>query len=217
MSQPSVRIAIADDNEQYRNTLREVLEFEPDLQVVALWSHGKEVLTKIENVSPDILLLDIHMPHMNGVETTKRLQDTGSTAKIIILTMYDDAGYVLETLKSGAAGYLVKDGSTDEIIQAIREVAAGRAMIHPQVAKTIINQFRDTVVLSDSWQDILTSREMDVLQQLACGKTNDEVAEALHITVKTAKNHVSNILFKLQVSDRTQAVIVAMKERWVPA
>ncbi len=215
MNHSSVRIAIADDNEQYRNTLREVLEFEPDLKVVALWGHGKEVLGKIEDVLPDILLLDIHMPHMNGIETTKQLQNRTTKTRVIILTMYDDAGYVLETLKSGAAGYLVKDGSSDEIIHAIREVAAGRAIIHPQVAKTIIDQFQDTVELSDTWQSVLTPREMEVLQQLAFGKTNEEVADVLHITVKTVKNHVSSILSKLEVTDRTQAVLVAMRERWI--
>lgn len=211
-----VRIAIADDNEQYRDTLRAVLELESDFQVVALWRHGGEVLAKIEQVAPDILLLDIHMPHVNGIETTRRLQEKKIQTKIIILTMYDDAGYVLETLKSGAAGYLVKDGSTQEVIRGIREVAAGRGVIDPQVARTIIAQFQMVVTLNDSWQSILTAREMDVLRELALGKSNEELAETLHITVKTVKNHVSSILAKLQVTDRTQAVIVAMKQRWLP-
>ncbi len=217
MNKPAIRIAIADDNEKYRSTLCTVLEYEPDFEVVALWSHGGEVLTKIGSASPDVLLLDLHMPHINGIETMKRLQYSNVNAKIIILTMYDDAEYVLETLKSGASAYLVKDGSSEEIVRAIREVASGGSVIHPQVAKTIIAQFQDTVELSDSWQSVLTSREMDVLRELAQGKTNEEIAETLHITIKTVKNHVSSILSKLHVTDRTQAVIVAMKQRWLPA
>jgi two-component system, NarL family, response regulator DegU len=217
VNQSVIRIAIADDNEQYRNSLRTVLEYEPDFRVCGMWSHGGEVLTKIISISPDVLLLDIHMQNINGIETIKRLQDYNVNTKIIILTMYDDAGYVLETLKAGASAYLVKDGATDEIIRAIREVASGGAIIHPQVAKTIIAQFQEAVELSNSWQSILTAREMEVLQELALGKTNEGIAESLHIAIKTVKNHVSSILSKLEVTDRTQAVIVAMKQRWLPA
>jgi two-component system, NarL family, response regulator DegU len=215
--QSVIRIAIADDNEQYRNTLQTVLEYEQDFRVIGLWSRGEEVITKISSTSPDVLLLDIHMRQMNGIETIKRLQEFNITSKIIVLTMYDDAEYVLEALKAGASAYLVKDGSSDEIVRAIREVASGGAVIHPQVAKTIIAQFQDTVELNDSWQSILTSREMEVLRELALGKTNEEIAESLHIALKTVKNHVSSILSKLHVTDRTQAVIVAMKQRWLPA
>lgn len=215
--QSVIRIAIADDNEQYRNTLQTVLEYEQDFRVIGLWSRGEEVITKISSTSPDVLLLDIHMPQMNGIETIKRLQEFNITSKIIVLTIYDDAEYVLEALKAGASAYLVKDGSSDEIVRAIREVASGGAVIHPQVAKTIIAQFQDTVELNDSWQSILTSREMEVLKELALGKTNEEIAESLHIALKTVKNHVSSILSKLHVTDRTQAVIVAMKQRWLPA
>lgn len=210
-----IHIAIADDNEHFRDTLRDVLQYESDFQIVGVWRHGADVLVGLEEVQPDVLLLDINMPFMNGVETTKRLQSQYPKIRIIILTMHDDEGYVLETLKSGASGYLVKDGSVTEIVRAIREVAAGRAIVHPQVTHTVIAQFQDRMDMSDSWKEILTEREMDVLKELSLAKTNEEIAEALHITANTVKNHISRILSKLNVTDRTQAVIIGLKNRWL--
>jgi two-component system, NarL family, response regulator DegU len=210
-----IHIAIADDNEHFRDTLRDVLQYEPDFQIVGVWRHGADVMVGLEEVQPDVLLLDINMPFMNGVETTKRLQVQYPQIRIIILTMHDDEGYVLETLKSGASGYLVKDGSVTEIVRAIREVAAGRAIVHPQVTHTVIAQFQDRMDMSDSWKEILTEREMDILKELSLAKTNEEIAEALHITAKTVKNHISRILSKLHVTDRTQAVIIGLKNRWL--
>lgn len=211
-----IRIGITDDNEHFRETLRDVFQYEPDFQVVGLWRNGMETLAGLETTHPDILLLDINMPVLNGVETTKRLQIQYPNLKIIILSMHDDDGYVLETLKSGASGYLVKDGSVTEVVRAVREVAAGRAIVHPQVTQTVIRQFHDRIELNDTWKDVLTAREMEVLRQLAHGKTNEAIAESLKITIKTAKNHVSNILAKLNVNDRTQAVLIAIKRKWLP-
>lgn len=210
-----IRVAIADDNEHFRDTLRDVLQFEPDFQIVGVWRHGADVMMGLEEVQPDVLLLDINMPYMNGVEATKRLQVQYPEVRIIILTMHDDEGYVLETLKSGASGYLVKDGSVSEIVRAIREVAAGRAIVHPQVTHTVIAQFQDRVDMSDSWKEVLTQREMDILRELATGISNEEIAEVLHITTKTVKNHISSILSKLHVTDRTQAVVIGLKNRWL--
>ncbi|MBX5436954.1 MAG: response regulator transcription factor [Alicyclobacillaceae bacterium] len=212
-----IRIAITDDNEYFRETLREVLQFESDFQVVGVWKHGLEALLGLEQARPDVVLLDINMPLMSGVEATRKLQEKFPDVRIIILSMHDDAGYVLETLKSGAAGYLVKDGSVTEVVRAIREVAAGRAMVHPRVTQTVIAQFQDRVELNDSWKEVLTPREMDVLRELASGKSNQEIAEALHISLKTVKNYIFNIMSKLDVADRTQAVLVAVKNRWLPA
>jgi two-component system, NarL family, response regulator DegU len=210
-----IRVAIADDNEHFRDTLRDVLQFEPDFQIVGVWRHGADVMMGLEEVQPDVLLLDINMPYVNGVEATKRLQVQYPEVRIIILTMHDDEGYVLETLKSGASGYLVKDGSVSEIVRAIREVAAGRAIVHPQVTHTVIAQFQDRVDMSDSWKEVLTQREMDILRELATGISNEEIAEVLHITTKTVKNHISSILSKLRVTDRTQAVVIGLKNRWL--
>lgn len=210
-----IHIAIADDNEHFRETLRDVLQFESDFDIVGVWRHGGDVMVGLEEVQPDVLLLDINMPFMNGVEATKRLQVQYPEIRIIILTMHDDEGYVLETLKAGASGYLVKDGSVTEIVRAIREVAAGRAIVHPQVTHTVIAQFQDRMDMSNSWKEILTEREMDTLRELALGKSNEEIADALFITTKTVKNHISSILSKLHVTDRTQAVVIGLKNRWL--
>lgn len=214
-SHTAIKIAIADDNDNFRETLKDVLQFEQDLQVVALWHNGREVLEGLKTVRPDILLLDINMPILNGVDTAKELENQYPDVKIIILSMYDDEEYVLETLRHGASGYLVKDGSVSEVIQGIREVAAGQAIVHPQVTQTVLAQFHDTNVVNDSWIAVLTHREMDVLTELARGKSNEEVALSLNITTKTVKSHVSNILSKLEVSDRTQAVVVALRNKWL--
>ncbi|WP_233095884.1 response regulator transcription factor [Alicyclobacillus sp. SO9] len=216
-SDKHIKIAIADDNDHFRDTLRDVLQYEPDFQVVALWPNGLDVMAGLETIDPDILLLDINMPFLNGVETTKQLQEKYPKVKIIILSMHDDEGYVLETLRSGASGYLVKDGSAVEVIRAVREVAAGRAIVHPQVTQTVLSQFYGNSVMNDSWREVLTNREMEVLQELALGKSNEDISAALGITTKTVKSHVSNILSKLEVSDRTQAVILALRNHWLPA
>ena len=211
-----IRIGIADDNEQFRETLGEILAFEPDFQVVGLWRHGAEALVGLAKVNPDVVLVDINMPMVNGVDVTKRAREKFPQIKVIILSMHDDEGYVLETLKSGAAGYLIKDGSGTEVVRAIREVAAGRAYVHPQVTRTVISQFRDRDRLEDTWRGLLTQREMDVLREMWLGKANDEIAQSLNITTKTVKNHISSILTKLNVNDRTQAVVSAMKRHWLP-
>ncbi|RIV18805.1 DNA-binding response regulator [Alicyclobacillaceae bacterium I2511] len=211
-----IRIGIADDNEPFRETLSEILAFEPDFQVVGLWRHGAEALVGLGRVKPDVVLVDINMPMLNGVDLTKRAREKFPHIKVIILSMHDDEGYVLETLKAGAAGYLIKDGSGTEVVRAIREVAAGRAYVHPQVTRTVISQFRDKAKLEDTWRGLLTQREMDVLRQLWMGKANDEIAQSLNITTKTVKNHISSILTKLDVGDRTQAVVCAMRRHWLP-
>jgi two-component system response regulator DegU len=214
----TLRIAITDDNEHFREALRDVLGYEPDFEIVAVWRNGAEVLREIDTVRPDILLLDINMPLLNGVEATKILRARCPDVRIIILSMHDDEDYVLETLRSGADGYLVKDGSVDEIVQAIREVAAGRAMVHPQVTQAVISQFHNGEEhqgAGDSWRSILTDREMDVLREMAHGLSTDEIAEALGISPKTVKNHIHGILDKLGAADRTQAVLIAVREGWL--
>jgi two-component system, NarL family, response regulator DegU len=185
------------------------------MQVVGLWRNGEEALKGLEEVHPDVLLLDINMPILNGVETTKQMSEQYPHVRIVILTMHDDESYVLETLKSGASGYLVKDGSVSEVVRAVREVAAGRAIVHPQVTQTVIAQFKERYATNDSWREVLTEREMEILRHLKFGKSNEEIAETLHITPKTVKNHISSILAKLSVTDRTQAVVIALQKKWL--
>lgn len=214
--QEPLKVAITDDNQNFRESLRDILAFESDIEVVALWSHGLEALAGLGTVKPDVVLLDINMPMMSGVEATRQILAKYPAVKIIVLSMHDDSMYVLETLKAGASGYLVKDGYSGEVIRAIREVAAGNAMVHPRVTPALIAQFQAKAAeLSDSWKGVLTRREMDVLRELTQGKSSKDIAACLHISQKTVKNYVFHITSKLGVSDRTQAVMVALKRRWV--
>lgn len=215
MERETIRVAIADDNQPFRETLRDVLSYESGIEVVALWGHGAEVLEHLGTVAPDVLLMDINMPLVSGVEATRRLQQAHPNVRIIMLSIHDEESYVLDSLKSGASGYLVKDGSSIGIVRAIREVAAGRAVVHPQVTDFVLSQFQQVPKVDDSWRHTLTAREMDILKELAQGKSNDEIAASLHITVKTVKNHISSIFSKLYVTDRTQAVLTAVKNHWL--
>lgn len=210
-----VRIAIAEDNDEFRLTLNDILSYEPDMEVVAMWRNGREVLMNIDEIQPEILLLDVNMPIVTGTEVVAELRKRRCPTKVIMLTMYDHEEPVLTSLRNGAASYLVKDGSVEQIIGAVREVTAGRGVVHPQVAPIVIHEMSRQTELEDSWKGVLTPREYDVLGELALGKTNEQIAEALHITVKTAKNHVSHILAKLSVTDRAQAVLYALRKRWV--
>ncbi|GMA64505.1 response regulator transcription factor [Alicyclobacillus fastidiosus] len=208
-------VAIAEDNDEFRLTLRDIISYEPGMVVPALWRNGREVIDNIAKVNPDILLLDINMPVMDGVETVRALRERQCDIKIIMLTMYDDEKSVLQCLRYGASAYLVKDGSVDEILHAVREVAAGRGVVHPQVTPILLNAVAQSARLNETWKDVLTAREYEVLRELATGKSNEQISETLHISVKTAKNHVSHILAKLGVADRAQAVLYALRKRWV--
>lgn len=209
------RVAIAEDNDEFRLTIRDILSFEPDLNVVALWRNGREVIDEIEEVKPDVLLLDVNMPVLDGVDTVRALKGRALQTKVVMLTMHDSANTVIDSIKHGARGYLVKDGTSDEIIRAVREVAQGNALIHPKVMPILLNEMQKENHLSESWRDVLTLREYEVLIEMATGKTNESIAETLHITPKTTKNHVSHILAKLDVTDRAQAVLHAAKEKWI--
>ncbi|EPZ43377.1 hypothetical protein N007_13215 [Alicyclobacillus acidoterrestris ATCC 49025] len=208
-------IAIAEDNEAFRVMLRDIVEYEPDMAVVALWKNGREVIEQIADIKPDILLLDVNMPVMDGIETVRTLNQRPLDTKVIMLTMHDDEDVVMQSLRYGASAYLVKDGAADDIVRAIREVAAGRGMVHPQVTPILLNAVAQMSRLNESWKEILTAREYDVLREMAKGRTNEQISEDLHISVKTVKNHVSHILAKLNVPDRAQASLHALRHRWV--
>lgn len=215
MNGRTVRVAIAEDNDEFRLTVRDIIAYEPDMAVVALWKNGREVLERIEEVKPDVLLLDVKMPLMSGVETIRHLSGRRCDTKIIMLTMHDDEEIVLESFHQGATSFLIKDGPMMSVVRAVREVSQGRGMVDPQVTPILLNQITHVQRLDESWKEILTPREFDVLAQLAGGKSNHQIASALHITVKTAKNHVSHIIQKLGVTDRSQAALYAVRRHWV--
>lgn len=233
-----VRIILADDHSLFREGLKRILNMEPGLRVVAECADGQQVLDKCRELSPDVVLLDINMPVANGVEVTKQLFQTMPELKIIILSIHDDESYVFETLRQGASGYLLKDTDTETLIEAIRTVVAGQAYIHPRVTGKLISQIRrmtdvdaeteaETVVTGEVFaqglgvrfihtdDNPLTKREAEVLRLMAEGKSNRAIGDYLFISEKTVKNHVSSILQKMHVDDRTQAVIIAIKNGWV--
>ena len=225
-----IRIMIADDHQLFREGIKRIINLETDMEVISECSDGEAVLNRYDGILPDVILMDINMPHMNGVEATKKVKQAYSEAKVIILSIHDDEGYVLETLSSGASGYLLKDMEAEALTEAIRVVASGQAYIHPQVTGKVIEEYRRLSVMEKNesfseqpiffdqavdWRSILTRREIEVLQLLAEGNSNRTIGEKLFISEKTVKNHVSSILQKMSVQDRTQAVITAIKNGWV--
>ncbi|MED4402746.1 response regulator transcription factor [Metabacillus fastidiosus] len=221
-------IAIIDDHQLFREGVKRILDFEPAFEVVAEGDDGTEALEIVEKNNPDVIIMDINMPNMNGVEATKKLVEANPSVKVIILSIHDDENYVTHALKTGARGYLLKEMDADTLIEAVKVVADGGSYLHPKITHNLVNEFRR---LATSGAEggllghvqpeirrplhILTRRECEVLQMLADGKSNRGIGESLFISEKTVKNHVSNILQKMNVNDRTQAVVVAIKNGWV--
>ncbi|MES0856276.1 response regulator transcription factor [Geobacillus sp. G4] len=218
------RIAIIDDHQLFREGIKRILEFEGDFEGVAEGSDGSEALSIVETYRPDLVLMDINMPDINGVEATKQLIEAYPDTKVVVLSIHDDENYVMRALQTGATGYLLKEMDADTLIEAVRIVAEGGSYLHPKVTHNLIREYRrlttekgGAVVKQEVRRPLhlLTRRECEVLQLLADGKSNRAIGEALYISEKTVKNHVSSILQKLNVNDRTQAVVVAIKNGWV--
>ncbi|NNU85359.1 response regulator transcription factor [Geobacillus sp. BMUD] len=218
------RIAIIDDHQLFREGIKRILEFEGDFEVVAEGSDGSEALSIVETYRPDLVLMDINMPDINGVEATKQLIEAYPDTKVVVLSIHDDENYVMRALQTGATGYLLKEMDADTLIEAVRIVAEGGSYLHPKVTHNLIREYRRLATEKGGAAvkqevrrplHLLTRRECEVLQLLADGKSNRAIGEALYISEKTVKNHVSSILQKLNVNDRTQAVVVAIKNGWV--
>lgn len=223
----TTKIVIIDDHQLFREGVKRILEFEPTFEVVAEGEDGSEAITLVEQHEPDVIIMDINMPHMNGVEATAELIQKFPESKVIILSIHDDENYVTHALKTGATGYLLKEMDADALVEAVKVVADGGSYLHPRVTHNLVKEYRRLSAEEDNPDKylpqveirrpyhLLTRRECEVLQLLADGKSNRGIGEALFISEKTVKNHVSNILQKMNVNDRTQAVIVAIKNGWV--
>lgn len=215
-----IRLVIADDHALLRQGIKNVLELEPDFQVIGEAGDGEEAIKRTAELKPDILLLDINMPRMNGLEVTRKLRDSRSSVKVVILTIHDDESYVLEVVKAGAAGYLLKDIEPGMLIKAIRTVYEGESFIYPTLAKKLFGQIargeeKKAVLSQRRGEERLTEREIEVLQLIAQGMSNQEIANKLYLSEKTVKNHLTNIFRKINVTDRTQAVLYAIKHKIV--
>ena len=211
----AVKVMIADDHSMIREGLKQLLELEGDFEVIAEACDGVDCLEKLKTVVPDILLLDINMPNMNGIETLKKMKQMDFETKIIMLTVYDTREYLIETLNLGANGYMLKDAETDSLVKAIEAVYNGGSYIHPNLAGELFKEINRQRVSRNikSGVDSLTRREYEVLLLIAEGMSNKDISDHLVISEKTVKNHVSSILRKLDLQDRTQAAIFAIKQK----
>lgn len=221
-----IRIALIDDHKLFREGVKRILSFESTFEVVAEGGDGTEVNELVEKYKQDIVLMDINMPGMNGIEATKELLQSYPDTKVIILSIHDDESYVTHALQTGAQGYLLKEIDTESLLDAIKVVYDGGSYLHPKVTHNLVQEYRKLLEAKEVSSVIdqieyrkplhlLTRRECQVLQLLSEGQSNRKIAETLVISEKTVKNHVSNILQKMKVNDRTQAVVQAIKNGWV--
>jgi DNA-binding NarL/FixJ family response regulator len=206
-----ITILLVDDQRLMRDGLRTLLELEEDLTVVGEAGTGEEALARYAELQPDIVLMDVRMPGMDGVEATRRLHSQWPEVKIIILTTFDEDEYIFEGLRSGARGYLLKAVSGDELAVAIRKVAAGQALIDPAVTRKVVDAFArlapPTRPINAGLAEPLSEREQEILKLVATGLTNREIAERLYLAEGTVKNYVTSLLGKIGVRDRTQAAL----------
>jgi DNA-binding NarL/FixJ family response regulator len=214
-----IRIMLVEDHVLVREGTREMLDQEDDLCVVAEAGDGERAVQLAAEHHPDIIIMDIAMPKLNGIEATKQIKSANPAISILVLTAYDDDQYVFAFLEAGAAGYLLKDVSTSDLIQAIRAVHGGESVLHPAVARKVINHFarhsdEEYVKTSDPLER-LTDREMEVLRLAGKGMTNREIAIDLTISIRTVQVHLSNVFSKLGVGSRTEAVLYALRLGWL--
>jgi DNA-binding NarL/FixJ family response regulator len=206
-----IGVLLVDDQAMVRSGLRMILESEDDLVVIAEAEDGAEAVRLARSERPDVILMDVRMPEVDGIEATRQITETTPDSKVIVLTTFDLDDYVYGALRAGASGFLLKDAPADDLIAAIRVVAKGDALLAPSVTRRLISEFADRPDRSTavSGLDELTEREIEVLRLLATGKSNAEIADELFVSETTVKTHVSHVLTKLGLRDRVQAVVAA--------
>jgi DNA-binding NarL/FixJ family response regulator len=211
-----IRVLLADDQALFREALHTLLSVQPGIEVVGEAGDGEEALRLIAQLQPDVVLMDLQMPVLDGAAATRRLQAEQSPCRVIVLTTFDDDEYVFEGLRAGAIGYLLKDTPAKKLVEAIEAAAKGETFLQPSIASKVVaevTRHSPPTAPAESLIEPLTSRELDILRLLARGLSNHEIAEELVITEGTVKNHVTNILGKLGVRDRTQAALKAKEMR----
>jgi two-component system, NarL family, response regulator LiaR len=210
-----ITVMLIDDHRVVRQGLRDFLELQEDIEVVGEAPNGEEGVQLARELLPEVVLMDLVMPGIDGVEATRRLKAISPSSKVIVLTSFADDDKVFPAIKAGAISYLLKDISPEDLAHAIRAAQRNEAVLHPEVAAKLMQEF-STPRANEAPVEQLTPREMDVLRLIAKGKSNREIADALIVSEKTVKSHVSNILSKLHLADRTQAAIYALRQRLVP-
>jgi two-component system, NarL family, response regulator NreC len=204
-----LRILLADDHAVVRQGFRRILEAQPDMEIVGEAGNGREALEQAAKLSPDLVVMDVAMPELNGIEATRRLKDESPRARVLALSMHKDAVYVREILRAGAAGYLLKDAIDADLVAAVRAVAAGEGYLSPGVANAVLTDYRQHVT---DPIDLLSSREREVLQLIAEGKTNKEIASLLNLSVYTVDAHRGRIMEKLNLHSTGELVRFALRK-----
>ncbi|WP_449538510.1 response regulator [Ferdinandcohnia sp. Marseille-Q9671] len=208
----SIRILVADDHHVVRRGLVFFLKTQNELEIIGEAANGKEALELAKSLKPDLILMDLVMPEMDGIEATMLIKKELPKIKIMILTSFSDIDHVIPALEAGASGYQLKDIQPDELVTAIKKIMNGENQLHPKATSHVLANLSNK---QNHMKEELTKRELDVLKEIASGKSNKEIASTLFITEKTVKTHVSNLLAKLELADRTQAALYAVKHRLV--
>lgn len=210
-----IRVIIADDHALFRQALKTVLDAEPDLELVAEANDGEEAVRLAEELAPDVVLMDVRMPKVAGIDAARQLKENLPSTKIVMLTVSDEEEDLFDAIKAGASGYLLKEINPDEVAKAIRQVEGGQSLLSPSMASKLLSEFQTMTKRAEErpYHPRLTEREMEVLRHVAQGMTNREIGKALHISENTVKNHIRNILEKLHLNSRMEAVIYAVREK----
>jgi DNA-binding NarL/FixJ family response regulator len=216
-SQEPIRVLIVDDHALFRRGLQMVLESEPDIEVAGEATDGDEAVERAESTTPDVVLMDVRMPKRSGIEATRMIKEVLPSTQILMLTISDEEADLYEAIKAGAAGYLLKEISIDEVSNAVRAVHQGQSLISPSMASKLLNEFASMVKRQDERTQLpgprLTDRELEVLKLVAKGLNNRDIGQELFISENTVKNHVRNILEKLHLHSRMEAVVYAVREK----
>ena len=212
-----IRILIADDHAVVREGTRRILEQEPDMEVVGEAGDGEEAVNLATSLKPDVAIMDISMPKMDGIEATRLIKAACPSISVLALSAYDDDQFVFSLLEAGAAGYLLKSVRGRELLDAIRAVYSGESVLHPSIARKVLNRFVSASGKPEGKEPsgMLSDREMEVLKLAAKGLSNQDIAEKLCLSIRTVQGHLGHIFNKLQVGSRTEAVVRALKEGWV--
>ncbi len=211
-----IRVLLADDHALVREGTRELLEREDDIVVVAEAADGEEAVQLAASHRPDVVVMDVAMPELSGIEATKRIKAEYPTVAVLVLSAYDDDQYVFALLEAGAAGYVLKDVHASELVKAVRAVHAGESVLHPTVARKVLDRFAQRADKTrQRAPDELTARELEVLKVAAKGMTNQQIARELVISVRTVQVHLSNVFSKMRVGSRTEAVVYGLRKGWL--
>jgi DNA-binding NarL/FixJ family response regulator len=208
-----LRVLVVDDHDLFRTGLRSLLD-EHGVHVVGEASNGEQAVRLARELAPDVIVMDLNMPGMSGVEATRKISDIAPLTRVVVLTISDQDADVLDAIVSGACGYLLKDASIDDLLRGIRSAAVGESLISPHIAAKVLQRVRASNTLpggADAIRSELSDREIEVLKLIANGKDNAQIARELFISPKTVKNHISNILMKLQIENRIQAAVYAVR------